>query len=66
MSEQPGTSSSAPSSSEGDVDVTVDPQAMANGDEGDIDPDLVPASSDPDKMVDGGRLGGVGGQGGAG
>ena len=40
------------------TDVTVDPQ--------DLDVDERPATSDPDELTDEGRLGGAGGQGGAG
>ena len=40
------------------TDVTIDPQ--------DLDVDEKPATTDPEELTDEGRLGGAGGQGGAG
>lgn len=60
--EQPRTvtisQGSAPLPSDGDVDVEVDPAGL--------DPEELPATSDPDAMNDDPALGGTAGQGGAG
>ena len=64
MTEQP----QAPRQDDRNIDIAVDPAEMTRTapEGGDIDPDLKPASSNPDAMTDDGALGGTAGQGGAG